>query len=331
MQLAWTPELRRENQQFSSPRFTELSPVAESGSGESPLVTVTPFDRAVLSWNGEGSWRLEMRLLVNGVLSPYFLLGVLYGTRQRSASLSDTMGLELASPAPVTLETDTLVVKGGQKATGFQVRATGEGNLRTLTVAHYRRDDRRYTDRPVVAGAWGTTLPVPERAQRDVEDRAIGGEVCSPTSVSMVLEYYGSRYRTIDVARAAFDPEGRLYGNWPCNTGVAARLLKSVGTGKAGWSAVVKMTGFNEMEREIAARRPVIMSHRWERGDLSDAPVSRSNGHLIVAVGFTKEGDVVVNDPAAKPGMVRRFYRRRELFRTWQERGEGIAYLLHRL
>jgi hypothetical protein len=90
------------------------------------------------------------------------------------------------------------------------------------------------------------------------------------------------------------------------------------------------MDGFDPVEREIAAGRPVILSHRWELGDLENAPVSRSNGHLIVVVGFTKDGDVVVNDPAAKvAGAVRRVYKRHELFRTWQIRGEGIAYLMH--
>ena len=43
----------------------------------------------------------------------------------------------------------------------------------------------------------------------------------------------------------------------------------------------------------------------------------------------TKPSVDIVNDPAAKKEGVRRVYRRRELFKTWQERGEGIAYLIH--
>jgi hypothetical protein len=326
---------------------------------ESPLVAAAPFDRAVLSWNGVGRWRLEMRLQVSGSsgggssssggdLTPYYLMGVLEGARQRSAlktevpteipirSMLPIAPLTPTPPStlPVRLEVDTLALTNGALATGFQVRATGEGDLRALAVAHYRRQGRdssqsRYTDRPAVGGAWGTTLPVPERAQRDVEEDAarLGGQVCSPTCLAMVLAYHGSVYRTIDVARAAFDAGAQLYGNWPCNTGAAARLLN--GDGRGGWSAVVHMSGFEPVEREIAAGRPVILSHRWERGDLEGAPVSRSNGHLIVVAGFTKDGNVVVNDPAAKTaGTVRRVYRRRELFRTWQIRGEGIAYLV---
>ena len=142
--------------------------------------------------------------------------------------------------------------------------------------------------------------------------------------MSMILDYHGSPRRTLDVARAVWDAQSNVYGNWPCNTGAVARLLPG-----NGWSAVVKMTGFDEMEREIAARRPVALSHRWQKGDLPQAPITQSGGHLIVVVGFTPSGDIVVNDPAAKAGEVRRVYRRRDLFRTWQERGEGIAYLVH--
>jgi hypothetical protein len=318
-----------------------------SSMGESLLVAAAPFDRAVLSWNGVGRWRLEMRLQVGGNgsgggdLTPYYLMGVLDGAQQRSALKTEISMLPMApftsptSPStpstPVRLEVDTLALSNGATATGFQVRATGEGDLRTLAVAHYRRDGRqsRYTHRPAIGGAWGTILPVPERVQREVEEDSarLGGLVCSPTCVAMVLAYHGSVYRTIDVARAAFDAGAQLYGNWPCNTSAAARLLNG---GRTGWSAVVKMDGFDPVEREIAAGRPVILSHRWEPGDLENAPVSRSNGHLIVVVGFTKDGDVVVNDPAAKvAGAVRRVYKRRELFRTWQIRGEGIAYLVH--
>ncbi len=327
--FAWVPvapPLRR----FSSPRLTELIPSPDGklngGAGESTLITgLAPFDRAVLSWNGEGNWRLEMRLLVDGVLTPYYLLGVLEGARQRSAARTELARVPPGkSSAPVLVTIDTLTVKNGRKANGFQVRAAGKGSLSSLTAAHYRREERRFTDRPAVATAWGTVLPVPERSQRDVEEPRIGSLVCSPTSMSMMLDYHGNRYGTIEVARAVWDSQTRLYGNWPCNTGAAARLLK-----QGGWSAVAKMTGFDEVEKEIAAGRPVALSHRWQPGDLFNAPISRSSGHLIVAVGFTKEGDVVVNDPAGKAGEVRRVYKRRELFRTWQERGEGIAYLLH--
>lgn len=263
---------------------------------------------------------MELRLRVGSQWTPYALMGVQTGFKLRSATRAEEAPLK-ASPVPCSLEIDTLVLKKGARANAFQIRATGDGAMDALAVTHYRLDHRQYTDRDA-ANAWGITLPVPERPQRECEDPAIRAEVCSPTSLSMVLSYYGRELRTIDICRLSLDHQAKIYGNWACNTAVAARVV-------GGWSAVVKMRGWDEVEREIAAKRPVILSHQWERGDLSNAPVSRSNGHLIVIVGFTPEGDVVVNDPAAKRGEVRRVYKRAELYRTWQERGTGIVYLVH--
>ena len=45
---------------------------------------------------------------------------------------------------------------------------------------------------------------------------------------------------------------------------------------------------------------PLVASVSWGAGELSGAPVSSSNGHLVVIVGFTASGRPVVNDPAAK-------------------------------
>lgn len=327
--FSWEP-VRRGGRYPDSPRFTELRPAdrpGPDGVSESPVIACEPFDRAVLSWNGVGVGRLEMRVRVGEDFSPYLPLAVLDGTGQRSLRRSEyaTLAPDPAAAPLADVEVDTLVLRGGARANGFQVRARGGdlSGLRTLAVTHYRRDDRRYTTAPADRGAWGTTLPVPERSQRDAEDPAIRPEVCSPTSLSMVLEYYGLRRRTIEVCREVFDPASRIYGNWCANTAAASRLL-----GGSGWAAVVKMAGFDEAEREIAARRPVVLSHRWNRGELTNAPISRSNGHLIVCVGFTTDGDVVVNDPAAKAGEVRRVYKRAELFHTWQEGGDGIAYMV---
>jgi uncharacterized protein YvpB len=312
-------ELVTQGRRFPSPLLTELRPSPTTPTQVSSVVEVAPFDRAVLSWNGTGNYRLELRLRIGSEWTPYALMGVIEGNKSRSAQ-----GTEADLPGnrlPVELEIDTLLVRGETKASAFQVRATGKGKLTALAVTHYQRSDSRYTESPTVPKAWGTILDVPQRAQRDVENPDIGGEVCSPTSVAMALEYHGKKLRTVDVAWACRDEATKIYGNWSVNAAVAARIL-------GGWSVVVKLRGFDEIEREISEKRPVVLSHRWERGDLSNAPISRSNGHLILVIGFTEDGDIVVNDPAGKSDSVRRIYTRRELFYTWQKRGEGIVYII---
>ena len=54
-----------------------------------------------------------------------------------------------------------------------------------------------------------------------------------------------------------------------------------------------------------------------------------TNGHLLVIVGFTASGNVVVNDPAAtSDATVQRVYDRAEFERTWLPASGGIVYVM---
>lgn len=79
----------------------------------------------------------------------------------------------------------------------------------------------------------------------------------------------------------------------------------------------------------------MITSLTFRAGGLDGSPLIRgTNGHLMVVVGFTASGDVVVNDPAAarKRG-VRRIYDRGQFESAWLKRGSeggsgGVAYIV---
>jgi hypothetical protein len=65
-------------------------------------------------------------------------------------------------------------------------------------------------------------------------------------------------------------------------------------------------------------------------GELTGAPISSSAGHLLVIVGFTATGDVVVNDPASPSRSgVRRTYDRAELEAAWLGGSGGTVYVIH--
>ncbi|HET6154061.1 MAG TPA: C39 family peptidase [Marmoricola sp.] len=165
-----------------------------------------------------------------------------------------------------------------------------------------------------------------------------GGEAwCSPTSLSMVLGYYGrlpaaSSYtwvprsyadRWVDqVARMTYDYAYRGTGNWPFNTGYAATR---------GTSAfVTRLASLRMAERFIRVGIPVVTSIRFSRGQLSGAPISATNGHLVVLVGFTATGNPILNDPAAtSDGTVRHVYNRAQFERAWLGGSDGMAYIVH--
>ena len=100
-----------------------------------------------------------------------------------------------------------------------------------------------------------------------------------------------------EVARRTYDAAYEGTGNWPFNTAYAA---------SRGLSAfVTRLRSLSEAESLVAAGIPVIASVSFSSGALYGAPISSTAGHLLVIVGFTATGDVVVNDPAASPAVRR--------------------------
>lgn len=166
-----------------------------------------------------------------------------------------------------------------------------------------------------------------------------GGEAwCSATSSAMVLEHWGVGPTTADLAwvqppvdaevdfcaRNVFDYTYDGCGNWPFNTACAGRY---------GLEAfVTRLRSFTELEELVRVGIPVIISVSFEKGDLDGAGYG-TNGHLIVVVGFTTDGDVVVNDPAshliADDGQVRTTYRRDQLENAWVPHSGGTVYVVH--
>jgi hypothetical protein len=193
---------------------------------------------------------------------------------------------------------------------------------------------------PGVAG--GLTLDVPQYSQMSHTGHSPeyggGGEAwCSPTSTSMVLGYYGAlpsaaSYKWVgpthtdpwvdQAARATYDADYEGTGNWPFNTAYAATL--------AGHAFVTRLESLRDAEDYIAAGIPLVVSVSFGSGELTGAPISATAGHLLVIVGFTDSGDVVVNDPASRSRSgVRRTYDRAQLEAAWLGGSGGTTYVIH--
>lgn len=308
-----------------SPMGLELKPGARRGSFTSPIQETEPFSEAVVSWNADApegaGLRVEARVKVNGEWTGW---AALFRWSQAAAQ-----SLNPPPQGALRVAVDTLKIIGA-KAQAFQVKLRFEAKeggktptLHGITVAYYSPDSRA----PFAAApspAWGKLLEIPRRSQGE-EAADIRRRICSPTSLSMLLEHYGVRRPTAEVAARVYDSGSDLYGNWPFNTAYAAASDRS----RIADAYVGRFSSLEELEKEILAGRPVVISHLWKEGELSNAPMPSTAGHLIVIVGFTPQGDVAANDPAGYPrSEVRRVYSRREIYRTWLVNGKGIVYLV---
>jgi hypothetical protein len=188
----------------------------------------------------------------------------------------------------------------------------------------------------------GTILDVPRYSQmvhRGHYPRwGSGGQAwCSPTSTSMVLGYYDAlpspkSYSWVPddhvdpwvdlAARMTYDHAYAGTGNWPFNTAYAAT--------RTDHAFVTRLRSLREAGLFIEAGIPLVASISFGTGDLDGAPISGTNGHLLVIVGFTDDGDVIVNDPAAanRKG-VRRTYDRGQFEDAWLPTSGGLVYVIH--
>jgi hypothetical protein len=235
------------------------------------------------------------------------------------------------------MATDTLVITDGKPAEALQVkvrlmtaRPDAVPSLRLAAVAVSTTPPKSTpagTAPPPAApgdpARWGKILDVPACTQSYPD----GGEGwCSPTSTSMIVGYWAHDAGPCEPrVRAAVDGvydwvyDG--HGNWPFNTAyAAARGLEA---------SVVRFRSLADAEPWIAAGVPVGLSYAWKPGMLTGAPVRSSDGHLGVLVGFDRNGDPVVNDPAGTGDAVRRTYRRAELENVWVGHSGGTAYLAY--
>ncbi|WP_410655515.1 C39 family peptidase [Amycolatopsis sp. lyj-112] len=264
------------------------------------------------------------------------------------------------SDANAAVDVDTLVMKAGVALRSYRLRVSlyrEAGSRATPSVTSLGAMTSQVPDRFEVKAtkpgrATGIELKVPAYAQNlhkgQFPEYGGGGENwCSPTSTEMVAEYWGKRPKREDMkwipegyvdptvayaARYTFDYAYDGTGNWPFNTAYAASL------GLRGH--ITRLHSLNELEGYIARGIPVITSQSFKAEELDGAGYGTA-GHIMVVVGFTKDGDVIANDPAADSNdRVRNVYKRHQFETIWQRTKRynttggvsggpgGIAYII---
>lgn len=72
---------------------------------------------------------------------------------------------------------------------------------------------------------------------------------------------------------------------------------------------------------------PIVVSLAYKKVELPGTPIPSSGGHLLVVKGFTANGDVITNDPAAaSDAAVQIVYPRQAFQNVWLKYSNGTTY-----
>jgi len=211
------------------------------------------------------------------------------------------------------VSTDTLILRGSANRLQVRLRLAGENcGKGTLKFVGISLTDSAASPEPLPAErkAWGKLIAVPERSQMVYPN---GKALCSPTTVSMLMSYWAQtlkrpelEHSVPEIADAIYDSQWQGTGNWSFNMAYA---------GSFAWmrAYVTRLSDVCELESWIAKGFPVGLSVDYDR---LRAKGPGPNGHLVVLVGFTKEGDPIINDPGTTEH-VRKTFPRKNLIDAW--------------
>lgn len=303
-----------------------------------------PASEVIASWNAHapsGTWlQVELRgTYTDRATTPWYVMG--RWTAGDAAGDIRRTSVDGQGDGKSSVSTDTLAVDApatGLRIASYELRLTlyrRPGSTLTPTVWRLGVMGSDLPDRFTVpasapgSGA-GHELKVPRFSQEihkgQYPEYDNGGEAwCSPTSSQMVIEYWGRRAtpeelawvdpafedpQVCHAARHTYDYQYNGCGNWPFNAAYAATYRELQGL-------VTRLGSLNDVERLIRAKIPVITSQSFLATELDGAGYGTA-GHLMCLIGFTRNGDVVANDPASPTdAQVRRVYQRRQFENIW--------------
>ncbi len=291
----------------------------------SPVIAAQfPWHELIASWNADMPEDTYLKIEARAI----YLTG---------ATRFYTMGLWSPNPTRFPREsvpnqndedgnvaTDTLLLR--RPAERLQVRLTmGSEDLRKATMKFLgiSLTDINVAPAPLPPNsiAWNKSIPVPERSQIAYPN---GKVLCSPTTVSMLMGYWATALKRPELDRdvpqivdAIYDTKWKGTGNWPFNTAYA-------GSFRGMRAYVTRLSDVSELEDWIAAGIPVGLSLDYDRlRGKGPGP----NGHLVVLVGFTQNGDPIINDPGTSTD-IRKIFPRKNLVYAWSY-SRNAVYLIY--
>ena len=309
--------------------FVNFAEVEGPGSEETVLTSPVlaagiAFNEVIASWNAELSQDsyliIEARAMYPEASTKYYKLGIW----SKNPARHPRQSVAHQADADGDVSTDVLVLR--RRAERLQIRLTVGGErsaraaLKFLGVS-FNDTNALISEQAPHHQAWGKLISVPERTQMIYPN---GKTLCSPTTVSMLMGYWALTLKRPEldgsvpqIVDAIYDSQWQGTGNWPFNMAYAGSF--------PGIRAYVTRLGdVSELESWIAQNLPVGLSVDYDR---LRAKGPGPNGHLVVLVGFTKDGDPIINDPGTTEH-VRKVFSRKNFINAWAS-SHNTAYLVY--
>lgn len=293
------------------------------------IISPVSANEAVVSWNvaAKSTMKAEIKAKVwdGDHWSKFYLLG-----HWSPAGGELRTSLNGQKDADADVATDTLVTTKPiwKMVVSVTMSPDEKGEFPALKFLGVSLTDTRAKVKPRASlkKVWGKEITVTGKWQSGWPE---ANGWCSPTSTAMALGYWASKLNrpeldvaVPDAAKACFDKVYDGTGNWPFNTAFA-------GSFPGIRAYVTRLSDVSELEAWVEAGIPPVVSVSYDllRGKKRD----NDPGHLMVCVGFTKEGDMILNDPAYSPNKgegSRRIFPRSAFIPAWH-RSKNTVYLIY--
>jgi hypothetical protein len=314
--------------------FTSFT--ADPSSDADKQVLVSPVIKAPMNWNElVVSWNTAtppetwLKIEARGIYPDHKTKFYTMGNWSKDSEQHPRGSVSDQEDDDGTVKQDTLVLTRPGADLELRVTLSGPGGtrpqLKFLGISFL--DSRAHpAPLPPNRAAWGKIIATPELSQKSYPQEK---GWCSATSTTMVLRRWSEVLDRPELKPDVPETAANVYdhgmggtGNWPFNTAYAGSF--------PGLRAyVARFSDISELEDWIIAGIPVIISARWDL--LAPGRPIDLDGHLTVCIGFTENGDLVINDPATnfkKGQKVRHIYTRQNVIKAWQT-SHNTVYLIY--
>lgn len=279
---------------------------------------IASFLELVPSWNVliDESSRFILSISIGNEegFSDFYLLGYWAGTSRMSFGTQEDEYGKVSIDTLISKKSD---IKYLQIKAVIRSSSTENTALRNISITTKQTVRNMALD---YSGLVESFNDVPPRQQMSIPE--IGSRICSPTSLSMIMAYYGHEETPSEVAGLVYDSGASIYGNWSFNASYAGGFEEL-------YSRVEYIDDIQVLNDYLLNGVPLALSIRTtSTANLQGSIVAYTSGHLVVIVGLKQVEGIwyaITNDPAEySDEAVQREYLLDELMNAWR----GYAYVI---